>query len=260
MVSFDVVSLFTNVPIQLALNIAKQRLQSDSELSLGTGLSTADLIKRLEICLNATKFTSRGKHYKQVCGTAMGSPVSSVAANLVMENIETRALETFADPPGLWKRYVDDTFVIMKRSKLSEFVTHLNTLESFIQFTVEKEKGCLPFLDLLIKRSPSSHLLSAVYRKPTHFDRYFNFRSHSIVRDKLRSCLQSILYIWNRRECTSVQTFNPENHANLYTELLFGVDVDSPLLFEKKVVVDKTPKFNKYRAMVERLQQQIHDL
>ena len=31
--SFDVVSLFTEVPIQLTLNITKQRLQSDPELS-----------------------------------------------------------------------------------------------------------------------------------------------------------------------------------------------------------------------------------
>jgi len=43
---------------------------------------------------------------------------------------------------------------------------------------MEKGKeGCLPFLDLLIKRSPSGHLLSAVYRKPIHSDRYLNFRS-----------------------------------------------------------------------------------
>jgi len=100
-----------------------------------------------------------------------------------MENIETRALETFADPPRLWKRYVDDTFVIMKRSKLSEFLTHLNTIESSIQFTMEKE-GCLPFLDLLSKRSPSGHLLSAVYRKPTHSDRYLNFRSEHPTQHK----------------------------------------------------------------------------
>jgi len=79
----------------------------------------------------------------------MGSPVPSVVANLVKENIETRALETYADSPRLWKTYVDDTFVIMKRSKLSEFLTHLNTIENSIQFTMEKEKeGCLPFLDL----------------------------------------------------------------------------------------------------------------
>jgi len=183
MVSFDVVSLFTQVPIHFELNIAKQRLQSDSELSLRTGLSTTDLIKGLEIFLNSTNFMFRGKHYKQVFGTAMGSPVS-VVANLVMENIETRALETFVDPPRLWKRCVDGTFVIMKRSKLSEFLTHVNTIESSIQFTMEKEKGCQPFLDVLIKRSPSGHLLSAACCKPTHSDRYLNFRSEHPIQHK----------------------------------------------------------------------------
>ena len=56
-VSFDVVSLFAKVPIQLALNIVKQHLPSDPELNQRTGLSTTDLIKRREICLNSTKFT-----------------------------------------------------------------------------------------------------------------------------------------------------------------------------------------------------------
>ena len=42
MVSFDVVSLYTKVLIQLAINIAKLRLQSDSVLSQRTGLSTTD--------------------------------------------------------------------------------------------------------------------------------------------------------------------------------------------------------------------------
>ena len=63
----------------------------------------------------------------------IGSPVSSVAANLVMEDVEKRALETFADPPRLWKRHVDDTFVIIKKSNLSEFFTRVNTTESFVQ-------------------------------------------------------------------------------------------------------------------------------
>jgi len=51
-VSLDVVSLFTKVPIQLALSAPKQRLQSDPELSQRTNLPTTYLIKGLEICLN----------------------------------------------------------------------------------------------------------------------------------------------------------------------------------------------------------------
>jgi len=200
--------LFTKVPIQLALTIAKQqRLQSDPDLSRRTGLSTSDLIKGLEICLDSTNFTFRGKHYKQVFGTAMGSPVSSVVANLVMEDIETRALETFTDPPHLWKRYVDDTFVIMKRSKLSECLIHLNKIENSIQFTMEKE-GCLPFLDLLVKRSPSGHLLSAVYRKPTHSDRYLNFRSEHPIQHK--QSIVNTLFQRAKKLSSTAQDLNSE--------------------------------------------------
>ena len=48
----------------------------------------------------------------------------------------------------------DDTFVSIKKSKLSEFFTHVNTTERFIQLTMEQEKEeCLPCLVLLIKTS-----------------------------------------------------------------------------------------------------------
>ena len=62
----------------------------------------------------------------------MSSPVSTVAANLVMEDVEKRSLETFADPSRLSKSYVEDTFVIIIKSKLSQFFTHVDTIESFI--------------------------------------------------------------------------------------------------------------------------------
>ena len=44
--------------------------------------------------LSCAQFVFEGTYYKQVFGTAMGSPLSDVIANLVMEDIEYRALTT----------------------------------------------------------------------------------------------------------------------------------------------------------------------
>ena len=95
MVSFDVISLFTRIPVSLALQVARERLESDETLSDRTKLNVDEIMSMLSLCLNATYFSFRGVIYQQIHGTAMGSPVSVVIANLVMEAVEERALETF---------------------------------------------------------------------------------------------------------------------------------------------------------------------
>ena len=84
MVSFDVVSLFTNMSTELAIQVAEHYLRNDSELEIRTLLPVEEIISLLELCLNATYLQFRGSYYQQIHGTAMGSPVSIVvAANLV---------------------------------------------------------------------------------------------------------------------------------------------------------------------------------
>ena len=75
----------------------------------------------LEFCLRSIYFTFRGKFYEQVEGAAMGSPISPIVANLYMENFGTRALQSSPNPPLLWKRFVNDTFVIIKKCHREEF-------------------------------------------------------------------------------------------------------------------------------------------
>ena len=69
----------------------------------------------------------------------MGSPVSVVVANLVMEGIERRALATFHTPPRFWRRYVDDTCTALLRDLVDPFHEHLKSIDPHIQFTVERE-------------------------------------------------------------------------------------------------------------------------
>ena len=105
LVSFDVGSLFTNVPVKLATEVARHCLQSDDPLSSRTSLSPDELSQLLEFCLTATHLSFQGQPSKQVFGTAMGSPVSVAVANLAMEDVENRALDIHLP---FWKRFVDD--------------------------------------------------------------------------------------------------------------------------------------------------------
>ena len=179
LVSFDVISLFTRVPVGLAIQVARQRLQADDTLSDRTSLDVEEVISLLSLCLNSTFFVFRGVFYQQVFGTAMGSPVSVVMANMVMEDIEDRALASFPDSPRFWKRYVDDVCCVVPIDQIDPLLQHLNSIESSIQFTYETESDdhSLPFLDILLMHCGNS-ILTSVYRKPTHTDRYLDFTSH----------------------------------------------------------------------------------
>ena len=171
LVSFDVQSLFTCLPLQDCINITKRRL-TENHLRI----EYADL---LEHCLKAGYLLWDDQFYVQLEGVAMGSPVSPVVADIFMEEFEAMALSTAPVTPRFYKRYVDDTFTVLPSDKVTAFLDHLNSIHPNIQFTMELENDKkLAFLDILVIRNPDHTLGHTVYRKSTHTDKYLNGRSH----------------------------------------------------------------------------------
>ena len=123
MVSFDVESLFTNVPIDAAVQAALQKLENDPNFADRTMLTPAQIADLLTFVLRSTYFQYNGSIYEQKDGAAMGSPVSAVIANLYMENFEEQAITTSFYEPRIWKRYVDDTFTILDRENVRRLPT-----------------------------------------------------------------------------------------------------------------------------------------
>ena len=109
----------------------------------------------------------------------MGSPVSVVVADLVMEDVEERALTTYHSPPLFWKRYVDDVCTALLEKDIKEFKKHLDSIWPSIKFTMESESnGKIAFLDTEIHHHEDGSLSTTVYRKITHTDKYLSFDSH----------------------------------------------------------------------------------
>ena len=123
LVSFDVTSLFTNVPTDEAVEVIHRKLMEE-DLVERTPLSPQRIAELLQLCLKSTYFSYNGEFYEQRQGAAMGSPVSAVVANLYMEFFEVLTLESAPERPRLWKRYVDDTCCIVQRDAAVSY-THL---------------------------------------------------------------------------------------------------------------------------------------
>ena len=142
----------------------------------------------------------------------MGSPVSVVVANLVMEDIEDSALSSFSPPPVFWKRYIMSTMTVVP-SDVIPFLQHLNSTHPSIQFTHEMEKSDLPFLDILLKRLDDGSLSTFVYRKSQHIiilhtDRYQGFDSQMHKASVVKTLQQSrkfllVLYVNPRCACAA---------------------------------------------------------
>ncbi|XP_064073285.1 uncharacterized protein LOC135193669 [Vanessa tameamea] len=175
MVSFDVESLFTNVPVSECMDVIKVKLQLNN--------IPAEYIKLLHHCLETSYFVYQGEYYLQIDGVAMGSPVAPLVANIWMEHFEEIAMSTAkaVTTIKLWKRYVDDVFAIIKgdSDSATNFLNHLNSIHRKIKFTCEMEKNRkMAFLDVKIGVRMDGSVSHTVYRKTTHTDRYLHANSH----------------------------------------------------------------------------------
>jgi hypothetical protein len=92
---------------------------------------------------------------------------TAVIANLVMEDVEQRALASVPVSLSFWKRFVDDVISAVSRNEIDILQQHLNSIEPSIQFTVEREiNGHLAFLDLNVHRTVEGKLETDVIANP----------------------------------------------------------------------------------------------
>ena len=73
---------------------------------------------------------------------------------------------------------MDDTFTILDRENVDDFLQHLNNQQPSIRFTTKTEKdNKLAFLDTAVLREPDGWLATSLYRKPTDTDQYLAYDS-----------------------------------------------------------------------------------
>lgn len=187
MVSFDVVSLFTSIPVTLALDTIKSLWPS---LQSHTQLTRSVLLEGLSIVLNncyiqVNNLDDTSSIYKQKSGLAMGSPLSGVLADMVMDTIAIKLMDSPLKPFFLG-RYVDDWFLILPPENIEPTLTFVNSIHNAIRFTLENENAnnSLNFLDMTVIRDNTT-IRTKWYQKPlSKYPRLTNFYSYTSPRMK----------------------------------------------------------------------------
>ena len=194
LVSYDVSSLFTNVPLDETIKILADRTFRNnwfnSEYDLN--ISKQDLIDLLGVATKGQLFQFNGSLYEQIDGIAMGSPLGPLLANVFMSSIEEK-LDFEGKLPPYYRRYVDDTLTVMPDfSTARDFLNTLNHAHPVIKFSMEVENdGMLPFLGVqLLNRVP--RIETKVFMKPTNCGLLLHYHSHVDNRYK-RGLLSTML-------------------------------------------------------------------
>ena len=167
MASYDVCSLFTNIPLNETIDLADDIIFDNNQ---SMSITKPQLKKLFVFATSQTHFLFNNEIYDQTDGVAIGSPLGPALANLFMGYHENKWLNSEESSTVLFcKRYVDDNFCLFKReTDAKRFLTFVNGQHPNIKYTIEKEKiNQLPFLDIL-NNSSSNKLVTSVYRKPTY--------------------------------------------------------------------------------------------
>ena len=176
LISFDVVSLFTSVPLDFTIELILDKIYKKKLIK--TKLKREEMKKLLQICTKEMHFSFNGVIYRQINGVAMGSPLGPVLANVFMVELEKTLVPQLEESVALWYRYVDDTFTFIKVGEVDNILERLNSFHENIKFTYEREKdGSIAFLDVKVIRKVNGTFETDIHRKKTDTNIYINWNA-----------------------------------------------------------------------------------
>ena len=103
--SFDVTSLFTNVPLDYTISIILKRIYDQGELE--TKISRKEMKDLLLLCTKNVHFSYDNKLYSQKDGVAMGSPLGPLIAGIFMVDLERNVVPKLATHMTEWPSIMD---------------------------------------------------------------------------------------------------------------------------------------------------------
>ena len=213
LVSYDVTSLFTNIPLQETIDIAINLLfNHNPNLNITR--------KNILFATSKTHFIFNSKFYNQIDGVAMASPLAPVLANIFMGFHESKWLNEYnLNKPKFYLRYVDDILAAFDNEHDSlNFLNFLNNRHLNIKFTIEKQNNhSIAFLDVFISGTNNQNLTLQIYHELSYTGLLLNFKSFTSFSYKISliKCLIDRLF----KICNNCNSFH-NDIENIKSDLI----------------------------------------
>ena len=128
--SFDVESLFTNVPVKKTINIILDRVYNKKLIN--TNLKKRTMKKLLLDSCRKTTFSFDNVLYEQCDGVSMGSSLGPALANIILTEFDNVIVKPLIETSVLkfCSRYVDYILVMIKKNKIQYVLNSVNSFEN----------------------------------------------------------------------------------------------------------------------------------
>lgn len=214
LLSLDAVSLFTNIHLNLVNNSIKRHW---STIKTKCKFAQKDIIELIKFIFDTTIFTFNNNIYKQIMGTPMGSKVSPILAQYVLDDMLDDIIPTLPFNIPFLKKYVDDIICAIPAGEQDTILNAFNTHNQYVSFTIENETNrSVPFLDTKLIRTEQNTIILDWYIKPTSSGRYMNYVSYHDEKMKINL----VLGLKHRVENICHPSFRKNNLIKLKNMLL----------------------------------------
>ena len=229
LVTFDVTSLYTNVPLEEARRAVGRALLHSRQA--GELPHTESLLHLLKLVFTKNIFSfSNGENlsfYLQTNGVSMGSKCAPAVACLFMAHFEENFVYSLpaTEQPLIWLRYIDDIFCLWPHGldALATFSQYLNSCHPKIKFTCNSSPNSIDFLDVTVHLR-EGRLTTELFTKPTSSLAYLLRNSYHPRR--VFDALPYGEFVRTRRNCSTIESYDSHSYRLLQAFVERGYNPD----------------------------------
>lgn len=233
--TFDIKSMFTNISIDMAIKSVTVRYR-DGRIKTCIPLTLLIDILRFVIG-HATEIEFNAKLYKQKRGLKMGSSLSTILADFVVEDI-LDVIFLRIQRPKLFTKYVDDCLTLARPAHIKVIENALNAACLEIEFVCEMEdkNGYIIYLDMRILNTKQFALVTKWYQKPMASGRFLNYNSTHPISTIINTAR---CYVYNMFNLSDAK-YTLDMHRKADRALTIN---DFPANVREKIIAESFQKF-----------------